>query len=918
MAAPRGAPVAARPDVGLGIPPAIAVSREAAPRPRNGTLENLFLNGTESLNLSQTLTLGNLTLEDSARLSFGNPNYSATLTVEGSVFLYGRARLTIWDAYLTFASPYSDAQFLEVAANGSVILKDVDLTSGGHDWSARISQNGNLTVLGTAFGSWCVASFNGSAQGYFASSRIDADLQPSGSARLVVVDSAGPHLWLSFPNGSAGTLTLPAADVETNWSFPVAGSVSGVPQSIRLVRSWPGLFAVALTPGSRVAIENSSGVDLAFLPTQSTFAIQGLRFGLQPNLTVADSQFDLRLVNVSVASWSFYAVASQVTISDSRLGEVMGWSGSRIALTHCNLTDAGGYYAVFDTSQLSIEGSWVASPVVAYDLSRVLLENSTVDAPGDQSVLAVADGAISAINVTLDPGSRYGVAGNGTVSLVSLLLVVPERGTVPVPGARVVVRAAASGTVAAEATSGSRGVATFLVESGFVAAATNLSAFGYLVTAAVPGSAAEGTISVGGPAELTLSLQAIVLGTLPVNGTAGVAPGTPVSFQFGFPMNETATAAALGVTPAVPVDLAWDTLATGLVVTPLAGWVPGSRLTIGIGASAATAAGVLLGAPFSAVLSVAAGNPSSGAAPVVSSISPANGSREVPLTASVTIEFSLPMEPNATRAAFSLQPAVPTATLAVAGSALVWSGSRPLAAGTNYTVAVAISAISTGGEPLAAPFLARFRTVAPADVPVVRAWEPTNGSPLPGVLGTVSILWSVPMDPNATASAFSIVPYLAGTVTVVGTLLTFRPGSGAIPAVGYLAVVGVGARSAAGVPLAAPVWAEFLRPAAPSVPSSAPFPGGPFAIGALSGGAIAVGLLLLAAVGPPRRPGPDPGARSDSPPERAERPPPPRHAGSRTLDPRDGNVPGGTLPIVPGISSWRGKWGALPARSRRH
>lgn len=779
---------------------------------------NITLNGSSVLNLSESITVDNIILEGASSFSFGNASWTATLTIDGSVFLDGTARMKVWDAYVTFASPYDDSQNLQAYGNATAIFEDALVTSQGHNWGTQLYQDANLTVVSTSLGSWCVVSLNGDSVGYFDNSLLDTDLIPGQSSRVLVVDSAYPHLWLDFGNGSVGNLSLPAPDVETSWSFPEAGEETGISTEIRLVDSWPGLFAVALYPGSSVALSNSSEVDLSFLPTDSSLALQGLRFGPSGNLTVATSQFRLSLRNVTVESWSFYAVASHLSITDSQLGEVMGWSGSTISLSGSNLTDYGGYYATFDTSVMQITDCTVSSFVIAYDDSLIVLQNSSVTTGSNESVLAADAATVELENATFAPGSGYAVSAGGTIALRAFVSVAVDDGAAPPVGVPVTVRYAENGTLVTTAATGAGGTVGVWLDRGEETATLSVVSESYIVTAQVADRLAETTIDVIGDLDVTLTLAPFVLSTNPSNGSL-VSAGSPIAIDFAVPMNESATGLALSVAPAIPLDVTWDSEATGVVLTPLTAWPSGSELVLSIGTSAETVDGLSPLTPFLVDLLRGPTGPQPGSsAPQVIATSPGDGAAGVDLNVAITVDFSEPMDPASTAAAFSIAavsqgpvdlPAVATGLLQVTGSSLLWTAAGFLAPGTTYNVTISTAATSGNGTPMLAPYSFSFATVSGSLVPSVESWLPSNGSLLNSSPTSITVVWNEAMDPATTGGAFAVFPVVAGTVRVANDTLVWTPAGTLQAGRTYTIVIGAGALSEAGVVLPHPLWSSF-------------------------------------------------------------------------------------------------------------
>jgi hypothetical protein len=467
----------------------------------------------------------------------------------------------------------------------------------------------------------------------------------------------------------------------------------------------------------------------------------------------------------------------------------------------------------------------------------------------------VGTATVVATNVTLGPGSGYAAQAGGQVQIVSLVQVSITSDGAPRAGVVVTARGSTGPVLAA---SGADGQADLLVESGDVTSDATVLGMIWTLTATVGDLGAEATEVVVGPVEALLALVPFVLSTQPVNGSTDVAATAPVSINFGLPMNRTATSAVVSIAPADPFDTTWDTPGTGLVLTPLVGWPAGTLLEITLGSEAETIDDLPLGAPYVVSFTVAASiSPST--APTVVSTAPVNGSAGANLNVPITIEFSEPMDPTLTCGAFSLVPWVAPAVggCRITGASLLWVPGEFLSPGTTYEVTISTVAASLNGTPLAAPYHTGFTTAASTLFPTVVLWLPGNGSTLSTPPASIVLEWSVPMDPNSTAAAFSIYPAVAGAVRVNGSNLTWTALGSFQAGITYTVEVTDGALSQAGYVHPHPQWSVFLVRAAS--PSNGPAPGfedlGTFVVGLLVGGSL-VGLGVILVARARRRPGP--------------------------------------------------------------
>jgi hypothetical protein len=512
-----------------------------------------------------------------------------------------------------------------------------------------------------------------------------------------------------------------------------------------------------------------------------------------------------------------------LNLSDGQYGEVMGWSNSTVTVTGSNLTGAGGFYAAFDTSRMTVADSLVNSRVTAYGNSTISIENSSVVDAGSSSLLAVWGATLRLVNDTLGAGAGMEADQNGRILVASALTVsatLPEGGG-PAVGATVVARWTSNGSIAAGPARAATGsvVLDILSETVNASSAVWSGPVEIQATDGFDAGAAAGTVHLA--SFWSVGLLPLIVSTVPPDGASGVSLTANLTIDFGFSMAAAPTGEAVGLEPSMPFDLAWSIDNTTLTVRPLPAWQGSVDYTLSVGPSARTAGGIALPSSFSATFRTVPTPP-----PVeVTGTWPANGSDNVLLEPTVRINFSVPMDPTTTLAAFSVTPPVPGAPYLRNASAIVWAPSAPLAPGTPYRIRVSASALSADGRPLAVGFALDFTTVPSNRVPTVVLWSPSNGSELSSPLTNLTVRFSVPMDPGSTTEAFSILPPVAGTVRVNGTELSWTATSPASENSTYLVRLAPSARSAAGVPLPGAFWWTFRVQRPATVPTTPPSSG---------------------------------------------------------------------------------------------
>lgn len=849
-------------DAPAGPGPA-ALGPSADPGPAGGPSgssapENLTLTGGSVLNLSHSISVANLTVEGSAELIFGNSSWSATLSIYGNVYLSGHGRLLLWDTYVDVVGTYTGERTVFVNDSARLTLNEALVSSDNVGWNGELYGDANFTLLSSALNWHSVLQFHDNATFYADNSKVEADVQPADSTTITQIGCGGGALWFPFYGGVNGTFSFPAPNEETNWSFPPSGA-TGLHYRVRLHEDWPALYAVTLYDGSNVTVENTSELDTTFLPVDGTVTGAGLRFGLNANYTFASGPFRLHLLNVTVDSWSFYPVDSDLTLNDSQLGEVMGWEGSRMLLQDSNLTDLGGYYAVYENSSLTVSDCTVGSTVMGNDDGTVLLENSTV-LPGE-TVLAVNSATIAAFNVTLGAGAEYEAQQQGEIAVHEPLTVAATLDGRPAPGANVTVRPAdGEGPALAQPTNGA-GVAQFYPEVLLVNASGNRSSGALTLTALARDAAAAANLSVEGPTVWNATLAPLVSATVPSDGAQQVAVATNLTFSFLFPMNRSATVGALELDPDLAAQAFWSLDSRTLTVVPQPAWPAGSLIEAILGEGARTADGIGFDAPYEINFTTAPAVVRTPAPEVVGS-TPGAGATEVGLSATVVVTFSEAMEAEATASAFSVAPAVPGGRTTVNGTTLLWTAAAPFSPSTTYTIDVATNATALDGATLGQAWSAAFSTLPSDEVPTLVASDPANGTTLATVPGDVVLTWNLAMDPTSTIAAFAVAPFWPGTVTVRGPNLTWTPSTPLARNTTYTLSVNLGAESLAGVPLVAREWMSFHVAAGPAPggttvprPSTGPSPWPePWAIALVlvaAGGMFAAGYFVRGRRPPP-------------------------------------------------------------------
>jgi len=315
----------------------------------------------------------------------------------------------------------------------------------------------------------------------------------------------------------------------------------------------------------------------------------------------------------------------------------------------------------------------------------------------------------------------------------------------------------------------------------------------------------------------TTAVQPVVVSTVPLNSSTGVALNQVLSATFSQTMN-----CATLASPATSF------IVTGPGTTPVAGTVACS----GAVATFTPAADLIVNTVYTATITT--GAQSQGGAPLaanyvwnfrtlpaptpptVISTVPANLAVNVPINQALSATFSVAMTPatiNATT--FTLTgPGTTAVTGAVAyvaaGSTATFTPTASLSPNTLYTATITTGAQNLAGTPLAQNYVWTFTTGAPVVVPpTVISTVPVDGATNVPANQAVSATFSVPMNP-ATINSTTFTLTGPGTTPVaglvayaaVGSTLTFTPVANLPANTLYTATITTGAQNLAGTGLA--------------------------------------------------------------------------------------------------------------------
>ena len=199
--------------------------------------------------------------------------------------------------------------------------------------------------------------------------------------------------------------------------------------------------------------------------------------------------------------------------------------------------------------------------------------------------------------------------------------------------------------------------------------------------------------------------------------------------------------------------------------------------------------------------------------PGVVSVTPAQGSANVAVNATITATFSQAMSAasiSATTFTVAAQGGAAVAgTVSYSGGVATFTPGAALAYSTTYTATITTGAATPGGAELIGPYVWSFTTGAPtaltvAVTPVPFANPIALAAPITATFSQAMKCATLvsPTTPTFTVTAPGDV-VVAGNVTCTGSVATFTPTGGALPSYGttYTATITTGATDVTGFPL---------------------------------------------------------------------------------------------------------------------
>jgi hypothetical protein len=346
----------------------------------------------------------------------------------------------------------------------------------------------------------------------------------------------------------------------------------------------------------------------------------------------------------------------------------------------------------------------------------------------------------------------------------------------------------------------------------------------------LPGTLYTATITTGAKSLIGIPLAANYVWTFtpagaptvtltdPLDLATGVALNKIVTAKFSMPMDSvTLKSPATNFTlkqgtTVLDGTVTYNSTTATASFTPTVNLLPGLLYKATITTGAKSLDGIPMAADYVWTFTTAG-------APTVILTDPVNDAKIVVLNKVVTAKFSMPMDSVTLKSPatnFTLKQGTTLLDgIVTYNSTTATASFTPtvnLLPGVLYTATITTGAKNLAGIPLAADYIWTFTT---AVVPQVILTDPVNLATGVALDKKVTATFSIPMDQltlNSPATNFTLKVYgtttpIGGTVSYSGTTATFTPDGDLLENTKYTATITTGAKSQAGIPLAADyVW----------------------------------------------------------------------------------------------------------------
>lgn len=309
---------------------------------------------------------------------------SADFTLQGDIIIAQNGSMTVRKGTFTVVQTYAYQYQATLLGGGRMEFDSAEAGYNGQSWGVSLMDSSRLAVSGSKLRQgFTTVSLISAARAEYRDADFSSEFLAFDSCRLSLARCDTALIWLTFPQSSSASLSLPGTDTAiVHWSIgPGTPGVSGVLYQVTLDTVSSVMWGTFPLPGSQVTLTDSrvraSGL---IIPGADSVHLAGLVDGLHHQdylLPLADRQY--RLINTYNQTWNLYPAAStRLVLESSIFGELLAMDSSTVDIRNSICDGSGGYVGGEAGSRLNLIQATVYTQLVSRDRSLVFAGYSNI------------------------------------------------------------------------------------------------------------------------------------------------------------------------------------------------------------------------------------------------------------------------------------------------------------------------------------------------------------------------------------------------------------------------------------------------------------------------------------------------------------------------------------------------------------
>lgn len=309
----------------------------------------------------------------------------ANFTLRGNIYVLDHGKMRVRGGSLAFQQSYAYEYGAAAYQSGEFSLDSATVTSSNQSWSMGAADSSQYNVRNSTLrNGFNTVGLLGRPRVTYLRSDFSSEYVILDSAQLSITNCDTALVWLSFPDSSIVSLTLPGADTTLkHWEIhPGSPGVSGIRYTVTLDTVSGVMWGTFPRKGCQATITNSkiraSGI---MIPGRDSVYVSGLVNNQHfADYTLPLSDRTYHLVNCDHATWNLYPQDStRFVLQSSIFGEMIGYGFPRITLNNSICDGSGGYIGAEGNTQYVVAGSTIYTQVISRDRTLLILAGSHVN-----------------------------------------------------------------------------------------------------------------------------------------------------------------------------------------------------------------------------------------------------------------------------------------------------------------------------------------------------------------------------------------------------------------------------------------------------------------------------------------------------------------------------------------------------------